>query len=662
MRFLRDLLASSWPVLAAGLVGLALCFSGSWHAIELKSFDWLTVRTAPNEAALPITILSIDEESMAAVGKQWPWPRGVHAQLLNKLKEAGVAVVAFDIVFAEPDSRPEEDAAFARAIKDFGPVVLAANLEYRETRYARQWVRTDPRPQFLEAGGVAGLATVKTDADGVLRNVPISQGAFWLEVVARFDKARPGIARNLSVSESDRIRYLGGAQTFTTIPYYRLLDPEKLLADNWKEALRDNIVLIGRGLKTTPDLNAVEADMFFTPFFSNDGQLVPGVEVQATLVSNMMTGETLREAPAALSMVLVLAMTFLAWLTMRTWHPWRSGAWAIAAVALVAILDFCLFRYQRLWLPATAAIATMVLAYAGQGARGFLSEQARRKELRRAFSQYVSPAVVDEIIADPQMLKLGGDRRELTLLFTDLAGFTSISEALPAEDVAKILNRHLGEMTEIVIGHKGTVDKFIGDAVMAFWGAPIPDPDQSRHALEAAIEMQKTVAAMRAELAATGGPTMRMRIGLHRGECIVGNMGGSNRFDYTAIGDNVNLAARLEGVNNVYGTGILVSDAVAKAVGGTPTLRPVDTVRVKGKKNAVDLFTPCDDPVLIEKTIAALDAYRRGEWTLAVARWQALCDAYPDDPVGRVFLARLRAWAERGHPESWDGITELESK
>ena len=662
MRVARELLASSWPIAAAGLVGIALCLTDAWRAVELKTFDWLAVRTAPGEAALPITILAIDEESMAAVGKQWPWPRGIHARLLDKLKEAGAAVVAFDVVFAEPDARPEEDAAFARAIKDFGPVVLAANLEYRETRYARQWVRTDPRQQFLEAGAVAGLATVKTDADGVLRNVPISQGAFWLEIVARFDKARPGIARNLSVSQNDRIRYLGGAQTFTTIPYYRLLDPEKLLSENWKDALRDNIVLVGRGLKTASELNAVESDMFFTPFFAYDGQMVPGVEVQSTLVANMMLGETLRETPAALAMVLVAAIALLAWFTMRTWHPWRSGAWAVGAIALIAAFDYWLFRYQRTWLPATAAIATMALAYAGQGARGFLSEQARRKELRRAFSQYVSPAVVDEIIADPQMLKLGGDRRELTLLFTDLAGFTSISEAMAAEEVAKILNRHLAEMTEIVIRHQGTVDKFIGDAVMAFWGAPVADVDQSRHALDAAIDMQGAMAAMRAELAATGGPDMRMRIGLHRGECIVGNMGGSNRFDYTAIGDNVNLAARLEGVNNVYGTGILVSDTVAKAVAGTPTLRPVDTVRVKGKKNAVGLFTPCDDPALIAKTVDALDAYRRGEWTLAMARWQALADAYPDDPIGKVFLARLRTWAETRHPDPWDGITELSSK
>jgi adenylate cyclase len=654
--------ATAWPVVAAGLIGLALCFSSAWHGIELKTFDWLTVRTAPNQALLPITVLAIDEESMGAIGRQWPWPRGIHAQLLDRLKEADVAVVAFDVVFAEPDPLPEEDLAFARAIRNFGPVVLASNLEYRETQVVRQWVRTDPNPRFLEAGAVAGLASVRTDADGILRNVPISQGAFWLEIISRFDKARPGIARNLSVTENDRIRYLGGPQTFTTIPYYRLLEPEKYLSENWKDVLRDNIVLIGRGLKTTPDLTAVEADMFFTPFFASTGQMMPGVEIQATLVSNMMTGETLREAPGALTMVLVIAVTLLAWLTMKSWHPWRSGAWLLGLASLTLLLDWYLFQYQRQWLPAAAALATMTLAYAGQGARGFLAEQARRKELRRAFASYVSPTIVDEIIADPGKLKLGGDRRELTLLFTDLAGFTGISETRPAEEVAQILNRHLAEMTEVVISHKGTVDKFIGDAVMAFWGAPIPDADQSMNALDAAIDMQRKVAAMRSELLAAGGPKVRMRIGLHRGDCIVGNMGGANRFEYTAIGDTVNLASRLEGVNNVYGTGILLSDSVARAVEGRVTLRPVDTVRVKGRHQAVPLFTPCDDPELASKSTAALDSYRRGDWATALREWQELAQAYPDDPVCAVILARLRAWSERGWPEPWDGITELESK
>ncbi len=652
-----------WPLVAAGFAGVVLCFSSAWRGVELKTFDALSVRTAPGEVALPITIIAIDEESMGAMNLQWPWPRNLYADLLDRLKEAEVAAVAFDIVFSEPARDSAEDAAFARAIREFGrPVVMAANLEYRETAHARQWIRADPRPAFVQAGAGVGLASVKTDDDGVLRAIPVSQGAFWLAIVTAFDKVYPGVARNLSVTARDRIRYLGPAHTFPTIPFHRMLDPETLLSKNWKDVLRDNVVLVGRSLKTTPELNLVEQDLFFTPFFASTGLLTPGVEVQATIVANMLSGETLREAPGAYALFLVLATTFLAWLAMGTWHPWKSAAWTVALAALVVATDWALFHYQRLWVPASAALATLGFAYIGQGARAYLSERARRLQLRRAFSVYVSPAIVDEIVADPDKLKLGGERRDITLLFTDLAGFTGISESMAAEEVAGILNRHLAEMTAIVIGRGGTVDKFIGDAVMAFWGAPVADADQCLHALDAAVDMQAAMGKMRAELIAAGAPPLRMRIGLHRGECIVGNLGGLQRFDYTAIGDGVNLASRLEGVNNVYGTGILVSEAVAAAIGEARSLRPVDSVRVKGRKQAVGLFTPCDDPALVLRSADALAEYRAGHWESALEKWRSLAGAHPDDPVAKVFLARLEGWSSRGWPDPWDGVTELESK
>jgi adenylate cyclase len=650
-----------WPVLVAALAGVLLSFWGAWRSLELKGFDVLTVLTAPGEASLPITLIAIDEESMGAMGQQWPWSRGTHAKLLEKLKEAGVSLVAFDVVFSEPSRDPAEDAVFAKAIKDFGaPVVLAAALEYRETAHARQWVRADPIKLFRDAGAVTGLASVQTDPDGVLRRMPVSQGAFWLAVVTAFDRANPGIARNLSVTENDRLRYLGGPQTFTTIPYHRLLDPEKLLSPNWKEVLEGNIVFVGRVISTAPELNLVEQDMFFTPFTASTGQLTPGVETQATMVANMITGESRREAPRAYGIALVLVAALAAGLAMRPWHPWKSGAIVLAIAAGVAGLSYALFRWQGLWVPGGAAVATLALAYVSEGSRSYLGEQARRLALRRAFATYVSPTLVDEILADPSKLKLGGVRLEITIVFTDLAGFTGVSEKLPAEQVAALLNRHLAEMTDIVISHGGTVDKFIGDAVMALWGAPLPDPKQSEHALAAAIEMQRATAKFAAELASTGGPVLRMRVGLHRGECIVGNLGGHNRFEYTAIGDAVNLASRLEGVNNVYGTGILASDAVASASG--MRLRRVDAVRVKGRHQAVELFTPCADPVLLERSEKALEAYRAGRWDEARELWDALARDYPDDAVAKVFAARIAAWSSAGWPTPWDGVTTLESK
>jgi len=206
------------------------------------------------------------------------------------------------------------------------------------------------------------------------------------------------------------------------------------------------------------------------------------------------------------------------------------------------------------------------------------------------------------------------------------------------------------------------VNKFIGDAVMAFWGAPVADPAQSDHAVDAAIDMQSAMAKMRADLLTAGGPPLRMRIGLHRGDCIVGNLGGTHRFDYTAIGDSVNLASRLESVNKLYGTGILMSDSVAKTLRPGRVMRPVDRVRVKGRHQAVELFTPCDDPSLAAMANAALAAYREGHWEGALAQWRALAEAHRDDGIAKVFLARLEAWSVRGWPDPWDGITELEAK
>ena len=651
-----------WPLLAAAVIGVLLCFSSAWRTLELKSYDWLVVHTAPGRVTLPITIVAIDEESMAAIGRQWPWPRSLHARLLDRLREAGAAVVAFDLVFGERSSDPEEDRAFARAIGAFGPVVLASNLEVRDTARSREWIRVDALPMFLEAGATPGLATIRTDVDGVQRAVPLSQSALWRAVLERFAATHPGVVARLHANEDDRIRYLGGARTFPTIPYHRLLDADRQLSTNWKEALQDNIVLVGRTLKTTTELASAVPDMFLTPWFSVTGELMPGVEIHANVIANMIAGETLSEAPRAWSVVALLAALLVAAATSRSWDPLKAGLWTLAIVLVIAGAEWGLFRYQRVWMAGGSAMTAVVIAFLAQGTVSFLAEQARRRELKRAFALYVSPAVVDEIVAHPEKLGLAGDRREITLLFTDLAGFTGISERLPAEEAARLLNRHLTEMTEIVLRHGGTLDKFIGDAVMAFWGAPIADDGQAAHALTAAIEMQERTARTRAEIVSGGGPELRMRIGLHRGECIVGNLGGSGRFAYTAVGDCVNLASRLEGINGAYGTGILMSGTLAESLPGSVGLRPVDVVRAKGKTLPVALFTPCDDAALAAKSASALDAYRRGDWPEACLQWERLAAEYPEDSIAKVFVKRLHGWALHGWPEPWDGVFTLEAK
>jgi adenylate cyclase len=300
--------------------------------------------------------------------------------------------------------------------------------------------------------------------------------------------------------------------------------------------------------------------------------------------------------------------------------------------------------------------------YVANGGIAFLLEQRRKHEIKRAWSFYVSPAVVNQMIEHPDQLVLGGQKREVTLMFTDLAGFTSISEKLTPEQVSHLLNRHLTEMTRIVIAHGGTVDKFIGDAVMAFWGAPLDDPDQAKNACEAARDMQKAMVSLRAELQAEGLPAIFMRIGLHTGPAVVGNMGSEERFDYTAIGDTVNLASRLEGANKAYGTDILLSEATARKLNGVLPLRVVDNVKVKGKLEPVEVFTIDDDDEVGNLTAKGVTAFRTRRWDESTSFWQALLMRRPHDSVAELYLQRIADFRAAPPAADWDGAIALDSK
>lgn len=650
-----------WVGLAAALIGWLLIQPGYWRNLELKIFDWLVVRSAPNQVSLPITIVGIDEATYDALKTTWPLPRRHHARLLDNLREAGVGVVGFDIVFADA-ADPQDDAPFAAAIKRFGHVVLASDLTFREDSLMRQWFRVDPHPAFLQAGALQGYSSLQVDDDAVLRRVPTVQDAFWRAVLYKFDQARPGVVTSLDVSDDMRIRYLGGPHTFTYIPYYQLLDPDKLMPPGWKEFLRDNIVLVGRKVSVIGDVGAAQGEMYQTPFFLRTREFMPRVEAHANLVANMATGSALREAPASWPLGAWVSAVFIGVVFMRRWHPLKSGMVLAALIGTLAALEYGMFHYRGTWLPLAGAVMTVALIYIAQGAVAFVAEQRKRREVRDAFSLYVSPELVDQVIANPGLLKLGGDRRQLTILFSDLAGFTTISEQLDPEKVSGIVNRHLSDMTDAILEHHGTVDKFLGDGIMAFWGAPLPDERQSERAVRAALDMQQRMIGLRDEVLRDTGAELRVRIGVNRGECIIGNMGGDKRFDYTAVGDSVNLASRIEGVNKVYGTEILVSAAVVGAIANGVRFREVDTVRVKGKSVGITMFTPCEDADLVALSAEALAAYRAGKLDAAEAAWRKILAGYPDDPIAKMFVEKLTVFKAEGVPGNWDGINTLDVK
>jgi adenylate cyclase len=646
--------------LIAGCIALAAAAVGLtpwWNEVELKGFDALTVATAPGTPQLPITIVGIDEASFAQIGRQWPWPRSLHARLVDQLTRAGAAVIAFDVVLSEAAS-PEEDRALAEAIGRNGSVVLAADMAYQESSHSRQWLRVDPLPAFIEAGGVRGLAAVTLDPDLVVRRMPDEPDALWREVLRVARKSHPRLADAWTEPPSNAmLRYVGPDHTFPYVSYYQALDADKLLPAG---IFKDRIVLVGRDVKATPDAGAAQADLFATPFLASTRWLMPGAEIHANALDTAISGASIERAPRSWTVVLVVLTVLACALGMRAWRPlWGAVVGAAAAGAIVA-LDTYLFAGHSIWLPSAAALAAIAAMYVAMGGVAFLAERRRRGELRRAFSLYVSPEVVDHVMAHPERLALGGERRRVTVLFTDLEGFTALTERLGAEQVTRILNLHFTGATGIVKRHAGTVNRFIGDAIMAMWGAPMDDPRQALHAVLAACEMQEDLARLRSRLEAEGLPAIRMRIGIHTCMAVVGNLGSSDRFDYTAIGDGVNLAARLEAVNKLYGTGILLSADTMALLEGTPSTRLVDRVIVKGKSEPVDIYTPSADARVNDTSARAIAAYWTRRWDESEALWREVARAQPGDPIASLYLERIERWRVASPGHDWSGAAELE--
>ncbi len=638
------------------LVLVSLSFTRTWRILERKGFDVLTAIEAPSASSLPITIVGIDEASLSDIGLQWPWPRTYHAKLVDQLVKGGALVIAFDVLMPEA-SNADEDAALAKAISRAGNVVFAADLVYQESAHSRQWLRVEPLNMFTEAGAANGFATVIPGPDGVLRDMPLGPDAFWRMIVKRANDRQPGLLRLTEPPKDAMISYVGPDHTFPYVSYYQALEADTMLPP---DAFRDQIVLVGRDLKANTDARMAQGDLFDTPFTLRTGWRTPGVEIHANILETALRGTATAPAPRAWNIALLLLVTVLSAWMMRRWRPLLSGLVALCIVTAIAALDWALFTRMNLWLPVIASMSSAAAVYLSVGGVAWFTERRRRSEMRRAFSLYVSPEVVDHVMANPQRLALGGERREVTLLFTDLAGFTTFSEELGAEQVTRVLNVHFSRATAIIKRHNGTVNRFIGDAIMAMWGAPLEDDKQAIHACLAACEMQADMVELRKEFKAEGLPEIRMRVGIHSCTAVIGNLGSSDRFDYTAIGDGVNLAARLEGVNKLYHTGILISGETASRLEGAVQVRLVDRVIVKGKSEPVDIFTPCSDALVVELSARAIAAYRARRWEESELLWREILRHAPDDTIAALYLERIQRLRVTAPEENWEGAVELE--
>lgn len=599
----------------AALVLLAAASAGLWwwsplgEAADRPFFDAFTVLSAPQHTDLPIVILAIDEPSFQELQQPWPFPRGWHAQLIDRLREDGARAVAFDVVFAEPGLE-DQDSALAEAVArwrraDGKPtVVLAATRERLDTGQTTLWTEVMPLQLLLEAGAVPGQAGVSPDADFVVRRAPTDPASLSAQLAALHSGISAADTITGSAATHDWVRYNGPRGSIDTRSYYQAVTPGLLPPGFFK----DKLVLVGRSLRTATELGASQADMFNSPFAWLDGsdRLLPGVELHANLVANRLLGNGLASASPAWALAAGGLLCLLLAAGAPRVHPGLVAAITGAAAAAAVALSYAAFAHRGLWWSPAPVLLMLGAAYAVSAVWGFAAARQRARHVRQMFAQYVPPEVVGELVAHPELLRLGGETRELTVMFTDLANFTGLAERLDPQRTVAVLTEYFNTMTAIVHRHHGTVDKFIGDAVMAFWGAPLPQPDHARNAVAAAIEMQQAMTAMVARLQAQGLPPIGVRIGIHSGPAVVGNIGSETRFSYTAIGDTVNLAARLEGANKAFGTSILLSSATASAA-GVPCRALADVV-VKGKTEVVRVYTPCDDPVLVAESARQLDS------------------------------------------------------
>ncbi|MCI0403588.1 MAG: adenylate/guanylate cyclase domain-containing protein, partial [Acidobacteria bacterium] len=455
------------------------------------------------------------------------------------------------------------------------------------------------------------------------------------------------------------------AGPYGTYPHYSMAD---VLADETApELFHDKIVLVG------PTALGI-GDIRHTPFA---GPEYMGVEIHANVVDNLLhvaePGRTFlvrekRQDMADIAAILIFGLLFgVAFSALR---PLFSTLAALAGLAGFLLGVTYAFDQWGMWLSFVIPAGTLLVNYAAVTSYRVIVEEREKRKVRAMFSQYVAPSVIRLLEQDPgRYLRKGGELKDLTLMFTDIRGFTALSEALPPDEVVRLVNQHFDEMTNVLFRHWGTLDKYIGDAIMAFWGSPYPHPDHAQRGCACALEMLARLEELNRESRAAGGRPLSMGIGLNTGAVNVGNMGSTKRLTWTAVGDNVNLASRLEALTREYDCGIVLSDSTWAPVKESFLCRELDRIRVKGKLQPVviyELLAPLGDGAphteLVARFADALHSYRSRNWDEALRKFDALTTQFPEDGPSRVFRQRCLEFLASAPPPDWDGVYVMKSK
>ena len=717
------------------LIGLAVMRIADPPPVEelrVRIFDAFQVIDPRVKTARPVVIIDIDEKSLAKFG-QWPWPRTRIADVVANLTRLGAVVIAFDIVFAEPDrlnpdvaadtirnlddetrtklrALPSNDQLFAEAMRNSRVVLGESGLPYVLRELDKNLPVTglamlgeDPQrfmlnfpgllrntPVLEAAAGGRGLFTIRTERDGIVRRVPVIMQAQGLTMPSlTFEMLRLATGSDTIFIKSDVAGIKSVAVKGFEVPtdrngqlwvHFAHHDPsifvsaaDVLEGSVEPQTIAEKLVLIGTSAVGLLDVKT-------TPV----SPVMPGVEIHAQVLEAALTKKLLSQP--SYGPILEFGAALLLGIAVIWLAPLFGPVTLVAVGAFIAALlvgtSWYFYTQHKLLIDFTYPLLSTTAIYLTLIFSSFVREQAQRRQIRSAFGQYLSPALIEQLAQSPEKLVLGGEEREMTIMFSDVRGFTTISESFKndPQGLTGLMNRFLTPLTNAIIARKGTIDKYMGDAIVAFWNAPLDDKEHQLNGCEAAVDMLERIDMLNKQReleAQEGGPAffpLNVGVGLNTGVCVVGNMGSDLRFDYSVLGDTVNLASRLEGQSKEYGFPIIVGSKTALAVKDKFAILELDFIMVKGKKEPEVIYAIAGRADTAQSgrfqrlrnlTIEMLACYRSRDWEGALAaieRGRRTDEARTLELLYNIYEARIRGYRTNPPPDDWNGAFALLTK
>jgi adenylate cyclase len=566
--------------------------------VELSARDLLMRMRGEQAPATDIVIVAIDDFSFNWTGFQWPWPRSYLAEIVDQVNAGGGRVVGVDIFLFEPDKDPANDEMFARSLGQAPAAVSVVQITHDTQQGFEISTISQPLSPYRQSLDGLGVTTFTRDEDAIVRTVRAYDSYnnetyyHWAFEISRLylGVERPTQVTNSSIQFNGQtvplrpggeiiVNFAGPAETYPTYSASEVHDG--IILEQDPDAFRDKIVLIGATSVTLQDIHP-------TPFSSQNP--TPGVEIVANAIDTIVTGNYIREAAPWLAFLITLAAALIASLISSSKHPTRTVVLMISIMLIYAITAVVIYFRQRYVLPLIAPQFMLFLGVVLPTLEQAVSQELEKRRVHTLFSRFISPEMVDQMMATQDLNSLN-KRSDVTIIFSDIRGFTTLSEKLAPEDVVALLNPYLEAMTQVIYEHGGTVDKYEGDAIIAFFGEPVHYKDHAARALRASLDMRKALEALRKKWEKEGRPSqIEMGIGVNSGEVFVGLLGSAQRINYTVIGDNANLASRLQDLTKTYAWPVLISESTWQQVKDEFDTELADAVVVKGKTQPVNVY------------------------------------------------------------------------